>query len=103
MAASRISVKNSFGSIRGAYRATTSISLDTIKGCVGLVCLLNSGPNLGLSQRNITTDITLANDPSGQPSTSLTLDTGDGYLISASERITVDQSRYVAKLILGLL
>lgn len=79
LTASRISVKNSFASIRGAFYASQSISLDTIKGCVSsavsFCCVLWL---LIVKLRNLTTDVILTSDPNGQALTSLTLNTGDG-------------------------
>ncbi|KAF8070639.1 hypothetical protein FPV67DRAFT_1561395 [Lyophyllum atratum] len=70
--ASKISVKNSYASIIGAFHATTTLSLDSIKG-------------------NIDTNITLERLRTAVSPVSLALDTGDGsYPLSAIDaRITL--------------
>jgi len=59
--ASKISVKNSYASIIGAFHATTTMSLDSIKG-------------------NINTNITLEHLSTATIPTSLVMDTGDGAI-----------------------
>ncbi|KAF9469906.1 hypothetical protein BDZ94DRAFT_1243520 [Collybia nuda] len=61
MKAPKIAIKNSYGSIRGVFRASESLNLDSIKG-------------------SIITNVTLASDPKRTTPTYLTLDTGDGEI-----------------------
>ncbi|GLB37617.1 putative endoplasmic Reticulum Oxidoreductin 1 (ERO1) [Lyophyllum shimeji] len=71
--ASKISVRNSYASIVGAFHASATMSLDSVKG-------------------NINTNITLEHLPTAIGPTSLVLDTGDGA-IDARVLLVAPQSR----------
>jgi len=77
MRASKISVKNSYASIRGDFRVSDTLNLDGIKG-------------------SIITNVTLASDPTRQSPTFLTLDTGDGD-IDARVTLLAPTSWFVKK------
>lgn len=77
LAASRISAKNSFASIHGAFYASSSISLDSIKG-------------------DLVADIKLKGDPTALTATSLTLDTGDGEIDARVTLVAPTTSSFIA-------